>query len=245
MRVGVICEGQSDFPAIESFFGHALSEHGIEAKFIPLQPQMDRTRAEASWCHVLFWLRDNPPQARIQNYFGGGLFGGSLGLQPLDALLIQMDADIVSDDGFVSFVRSRYLAEVADSTDAHERADAIRQVIEVAAGLANLTDVDVRRHVVAPAVDSTETWCVAAFVSQPQDFEQLRGADLVNAFMRALERSENREPKENYATCDKTLARRRKFCEVHRASSRRVADGCSQFSRILRDLRDLAIGNNG
>ena len=46
MRVGVVCEGPTDFFAIESFFGHALKNDQIDAEFERIQPTLDNTNPE-------------------------------------------------------------------------------------------------------------------------------------------------------------------------------------------------------
>ena len=59
MRVGVVCEGATDFVAIDAFFGQSLADHGIEAEFVPIQPEKDKTSPEGGWGNVLHWLQKN------------------------------------------------------------------------------------------------------------------------------------------------------------------------------------------
>ena len=53
MRVGVVCEGPTDFFAIESFFGHALENDQIDAEFVRVQTKSDNTNSEGGWGNVL------------------------------------------------------------------------------------------------------------------------------------------------------------------------------------------------
>jgi hypothetical protein len=90
MKVGVICEGPTDFIAIEEFFGAAMAENDVHCEFTSVQPNMDNTRPTGGWGNVLNWLLKNSPDARALRYFGSGLF--SISSASYDALLIQMDS---------------------------------------------------------------------------------------------------------------------------------------------------------
>jgi hypothetical protein len=239
MKIGVVCEGPTDYPAIVQFFHHALLERSIEAKFCSLFPDMDKSRPTAGWANVLLWLQNNPPSSRIQRYFGGGLFGGALAAEQLDAILIHLDADILPDDSFINFVKNKYDFSVVDADDPVDRGSQITNIIDIAAGNDSMTNVDRAKHVAAPAVESTESWCVAAFTVPPTEFEKLRGAQLTHSFMTALERSEGREPQDIYKNIDKNLRRRERFCETHAAGSARIIHGCQHFSRALAKLEAL------
>lgn len=230
MRIGVVCEGPSDFPAISHFIGNLLAARGNHPVFVPLFPQMDRTRPEGGWANVLLWLNNNPPETRVQRYFAGGLFGGALSTEPLDAIILQLDADVIEDQGFRKFVSDNYEYIVDIDQVPAGRANQICNVLLSAAKFDEMANADRDRHVLVPAVESTETWCVAAFHAQPDDFEMLRGAALVNAFMKALEQSEGRMPQDQYANVDKDVVRRDKFCEKHSGGAARIVVACEQFA---------------
>lgn len=232
MRVGVICEGPTDFYAIQHFFAASLKRVGVEAEFKALQPQMDQSQPEAGWGHVLLWLKKNPPNVRIQRYFGGGLFGGGLAVKPLDCLLIQLDSDILGEPSFSKFVLDNYQYCPGNPQDPSDRAEVICSVISKAGNFDDMVASDVARHIPAPAVESTETWCVAAFTMPTTNFEQLNGQALTDAFMSALETSESRQPQLPYANMDKTPNRRETFCAIHSTGSNRIIQGCAEFSRI-------------
>ncbi|MEQ1538498.1 MAG: hypothetical protein ABL928_06195 [Sphingorhabdus sp.] len=240
MRIGVICEGPSDYHAIESFFGHSLGEAGVRTEFKALQPQMDRTQPEAGWGNVLLWLKKNPPATRIQSYFGGGLFGGSLATEPFDCLLIQIDSDILGDAAFAKFVSDNYGIILNNPQTPDQRASAIRCILQNASQFQDMTSADVARHLLAPAVESTEAWCVAAFTVPTINFESLAGQALVDAFMTVIEKSEGRQPQAGYAKIDKSPKRREKFCKQHSNGSARIVAGCAQFGAVHNQLVSLA-----
>jgi hypothetical protein len=241
MKIGVVCEGPTDYPAITHFYSHALQERNITAQFQPLYPELDRTRPQGGWANVLMWLRNNPPATRINRYFGGGLFGGALATEPFDAIIIHLDADILPNDSFKKFVKENYAFEVLDTNDPTVRAKQISDLISISARLVEMSNSDAAKHVAAPAVESTETWCVAAFSMPPQNFEEIRGRNLVNAFMRALEKSEGRTPLIDYENIDKSHHRRIRFCKLHAINSVRVVNGCPSFANSLEKLVSLHI----
>jgi hypothetical protein len=236
MHIGVVCEGPTDYPAISCFFGEALRARDIEATFKALFPEMDRTRPDGGWANVLLWLKNNPPAKRIQQYFGGGLFGGNLSGDRFDAIIIHLDTDVIEHESFVAFVRESYNHDVSIGGDCDARAAEISAVIEIAADFNSMTQRDQVRHVPTPAVESTENWCVAAFHGQPENFELIRGDELTNRFMAALEKSESRSPQDRYTNVDKDHDRRTRFCERHANGASRIVSGCRQFSLALDKL---------
>lgn len=236
MRIGVICEGPSDYPAVVNFVGHALRQHGITPVFQPLYPEMDRTRPDGGWANVLLWLINNPPETRVQRYFKGGLFGGALSKEPLNSIIIQLDSDVLEDESFRNFVKKNYGYEVITAEEPARRGACVASVVALAANYNDLSDSDKKRHVVFPAVEASETWCVAVFHPQRGDYESLRGKDLVNAFMHVLEKSEGRDPNDEYANVDKNLTRRQKFCETHAGGVTRILNSCPHFSSGIEAL---------
>ena len=239
MRVGVVCEGPTDFFAIKSFFGHGLENDEINAQFVPIQPEVDNMNSEGGWTNVLLWLDRNNPDYRIKNYFGGGVFEKPNDKPPLDAILIQLDSDILGELSFTNHVSNAYDLVVGNPGNAQERADEIRRVIRSAAKFDDMAEHDVELHVLAPAVESTEAWCVAAFTTPTPNCELLKGQHLKDEFMIALERREGRVPSPPYAKVDKDQKRRQRFLATHAQGSARVKLGCQQFDQAYQQLRDL------
>ncbi len=240
IRVGVVCEGPTDFLAIEAFFNNALEAAGVASQFLPIQPRMDNTSPEGGWGNVLLWLKKNPPASRIVKYFGGGLFGGGLEYEALDCLLVQLDTDVLENGSFQRYVCREYGLVVSPATAPDARANEIVRILRLAWRETEMNQVDANRHVPAPAVEATEAWCLAAFTAQAQNFELLSGQDLIDGFMSALETTEGRHPNPPYAEADKSIKRRKRFCQTHRNSSARVADNCEQFAMTLEYLRSFA-----
>lgn len=184
MRIGVVCEGATDAHAIECFLGASLRSRGLAAHFVRLQPSMDRTSPSGGWGMVLKWFERNPPDTRIKTYFDGGLFDDGLSAMQCDVMLFQMDVDILSDEAFRNRVRRQFGQDVGDPDDPIERGQVVRGIIETAGDFGRLSEHDLNRHVVAPSVESTETWCVAVFQNLENDPELLRGQHLCDALNR-------------------------------------------------------------
>lgn len=237
MRVGLVCEGPSDIPAVVHFLGDQLRRTGIEPIFHNLFPEPDKTRPEGGWSNLLLWLQRNPPDTRVARYFSGGIFGGGANQEPFDAILIQIDADVLDDEGFRNYVQQKLNIQIGATDEPNERASTLANVVETAGGFSLLTQADLQRHVVAVAVEATEAWCVAAFRAQPDQFEALKGADLTSAFMQALEVSEGRPPQGAYAQCNKDARRREKFCAMFAKYSDRILGSCPNFSATVQALR--------
>ena len=238
MRIGIVCEGETDVHAIVCFLGASLENRGVKATFVALQPEMDRTSPSGGWGLVLKWLEKNPPRSRTKTFLGGGLFGHGLSAKQCDLIVIQMDADNLSDDAFRNHMRNQYGVDVVDLGDPIERGNEVRSILETAGDFDELVKADRDRHVVAPAVESTETWCVAAFERQGQDPELLRSQDLCFAFMEALHRSENR-PVREFAQIDKSPNRRLRFCETHSAGVDRLEGQCHHYRELVNRVNQI------
>ena len=202
MRIGVVCEGSTDYIAIKAFFGHALLQHGIASKIIPVQP-IEAIASKGGWGRVLKWLEKNDPKTRIFDWFEGGPFGGNLALEPLDCLLIHLDADILGEESFSSCVKNELDHTVLAPAEPSDRAEQIRKVLQLAWRNDELTNDQRKLHVPAPAVESSETWCLAAFSEEHEDFERITGQDLIDRFMSALEKSEGKKAKDTYSKIEK------------------------------------------
>ena len=240
MRIGVICEGRTDFHAIESFFGHSLKSAGIQPNFEAIQPTLDETQPKGGWGNVLLWLDKNLPAFRMQEYLNGGVFRGTQSANSYDCLLIHLDSDILNDQAFRIYVNREYDYSIGKVSTPLQRAKEIRAIIYNAARFGDMTRAEIKKHVPAPAVESTETWCVAAFTKRKKNFESLSGQQLVDAFMSALEQSEGKQPETSYGMeANKDVRRRKKYCEQFAKQSNRIINSCPQFKKIHQDLLGL------
>ena len=133
MRVGVVCEGPTDWHAIVCFLEASLTDRGTAPVFVEIQPEMDKTnRANGGWGAALNWLKQNPPESRTQSYFNGGLFDDDLSAKQCDVMVFQMDADILSDCIFQDWTKRNLDYDVANSGDPVQRGNEIRSIIEIA-----------------------------------------------------------------------------------------------------------------
>ena len=112
MRIGVICEGRTDFHAVESFFGHSLESAGMHPHFEVIQPTLDETQSKGGWGNVLLWLDKNLPAFRMQEYLNGGIFRGAQSADSYDCLLIHLDSDVLDDENFKDRVSQKYDYEI-------------------------------------------------------------------------------------------------------------------------------------
>ena len=236
MRIGVVCEGPTDAHAIVCFLHASLTRRGITPDFIPIQPDTDNTRPpDGGWGAVLLWLKKNPPRSRTRTYFRGDLFDNDLSAKRCDVMVLQLDTDILSDLGFQNWTKEHCDYSVENLLDPVERGKEITAIIKRAGKFSMLSLADMRRHVPAPSVESTETWCIAAFRQLTLNPELLRGSELCQKFMTALHRFENR-PIQNFVHIDKNPDRRRRYCENHSGGFSRLENQCYHYSNLVDTL---------
>ena len=236
MRIGIICEGPTDEPAITNFLKASLTYRDITPEFVLIQPDNDRTKpSDGGWHAVLNWLLNNPPKSRIATYLSGGLFDDGLSAKRCDVLVFQMDSDILSKCGFQNWTRNTLGYGVTDSTDPIQRGKEVRSIIEIAGNFEELSDDESKRHIPAPAVESTEAWCVAVYGSFSGDPERLKGLALCREFMTALHGSENRDL-QPFTKINKSPDRRRIFCERHADEFRRLESQCRHYRELVKSL---------
>ena len=184
---------------------------------------------------ILKWFERNPADKRIKTYFDGGLFDDGLSAMQCDVMLFQMDADIISDEAFRNRVGRQLGQDVGDPDDPVERGQVVRGIIEMAGDFGRLSEHDLNRHVVAPSVESTETWCVAVFRHLESDPELLRGQDLCDAFMTVLHQSEGRRMQQ-FVNIDKSPKRRHRFCVQHSGGFERLERQCLHYRALVECL---------
>lgn len=217
IRIGVVCEGRTDFAAFFHFVGNTLDEAGVQHRIFPIQPRPDNT-SNGGWTEVVFWLEDNDPASRVASLFGGGVFAGEPGGISCDFLIIHIDADVLDDQAFASFMSKKGLA-VSSPIDPADRADEVKRILSYFTKCDDLNETDTARHIIFPAVESTETWCIAAFSRLGHDPESLKGQALWDAFGNCIVKSEGKTPVDRYGAPDKTVKRRFEFCARHKKST--------------------------
>ena len=245
MRIGIVCEGPTDVHALVCFLHASLTSRGITPNFVRLQPIMDRTNpTEGGWNMVMKWLQHNPPSSRTKTYFDDGLFGGGLSAKTCDVMVFQMDADILPDSHFQDWIRRNLTRDVVNSDDPIERGKEIRTIIEIVGEFGDLSPRHLDGHMVAPAVESTETWCIAAFRRTSSNPELLRGQELCHRFMTVLHQSENR-PAQDFVHINKDPHRRRRFCRSHSSSGFGPLEAqCHHYGELVNGLHRWGIRNS-
>lgn len=210
MKIGVVCEGVTDYIAIKHYVGKALHDKGVASDFVALQPTPDNTSG-GGWPQVLTWLLANPPASR-KPFFERGLFANSSRLSGLDFLLIQLDTDILPEQGFRNFVGSHgYI--VGNPVTIFEKGAEVSEILLHFAVISLVEDHLKDRHIAAPIAESSETWCIAVdeeFTGSP---EELVGQDLIDAFGAALARFNKQPIRAGYKNINKTAKSRDRYCE--------------------------------
>jgi hypothetical protein len=237
LRIGVVCEGETDFIAVKHFLIGLLNEDGIAASIVALQPPMDNTRKGAGWPNMLNWLMQHTPDVREARFFGPQLFAGAIGGKKCDAIFVQMDTDILGQPDFEARVLRLFSYRPGNPAAPSMRAVEIDRLLKLCADMDGVRPESVNKHFFCPAVESTESWCVAAYNKHNGDPEELRGVDLYTAFMTALVESEGGLPKLIYDKCNKVQNRRERFCEKHKSGARRVYEKCAHFRQVYDQVK--------
>ena len=233
-RVGIVCEGPTDRHAIASYVGQSLSNQGIsDVEFRDLTAYVDNTAPSTGWAMVIRWLSQNP---MIRTRYLRQLFAGSVNAPLVDALVIHLDVDNLSISSFRAHIYNRFQTTVQNPSGPQRRGSELRRVVEHVGKFSLLEKYDRDRHVLAVAVESTETWCVAAFRNQKTDPEQLTASSLRQAFMSALHKFEGRPTNTQFRKVSKDVRRRSKFCRFTAKHADRIEMQCSHYKKLVTDL---------
>ena len=237
-RIGLVCEGQTDRDAIECYVKRSLSNHGISnVTFLELPAYRDNTIAITGWGMVINWLSQNPAKRKhyLQDVFAGGL-----NTQQCDALVIHLDADNLSDSDFQTHIQSRFKTTVQTPSSPRDRGSELRRIMEHVAKFNSLTNSERDRHVVAAAVESTETWCLSAFQVRQGNPERLSGSSLCTQFMIALHQSEGRPTTGRpFRKISKAVRRRKRLCSRTARHASRIESQCYHYEKLISDLRQV------
>lgn len=232
MRIGVVCEGQTDFIAIKYFFTKALDSEKITASFIQIQPNIDCTTSDGGWGNVLLWLKNNPPLYRRHRYLGSGLFENNLSTNLCDLILIQMDSDILDDESFKKYVEKEICMKLTMVTEPEQRGLQIKNIL-FQFSKSQLHD---HQYVFCPTVESSETWCIAAFrYYQNINLESLKNQQLWDEFGKCLDIFLNQNPKEQYSAPNKDQNRREQYCSKHN-DHKKIKKQCRHFELAINQI---------
>ena len=212
LRIGVVCEGQTDFVAIKIFLEEEFSRLGKKVIFDMIQPAYDNT-LPSGWSQVLLWLENNELAFRSALYLKGeSLFAVEDDDVKYDALLFQIDSDIIGEDSFEVFIKKRNLAYALPANNV-DRGNVIRHILLSIGGHASDADSLLRKEIMAPIVESSEAWILAAenVANHP---ESLIGQPLIDAFGALVARASGQPPKEAYVSINKTTKTRKRICNL-------------------------------
>lgn len=231
-RIGLVCEGETDRVAIEWYVRKSLVERGFSEITVCKIPNYTDQTSKSKDIHgctmVLAWL-SQPPGKRQR--FLVELFGGGLGTEKFDAIVVHLDADNLSKREFRQHVRNQYSMTVKNPRLPEKRGMELRRIIMSVAKLDKLS----RGYAIAVAVESTETWCLSSFRNISGDAESISGSDLVQQFMSALHRFENR-PIGSFTNVDKTAIRWERFCRHQSTKVELLELQCYHYKKFISDL---------
>lgn len=244
MKIGVVCEGPTDFFAVECFFKEALLDFGISLEIISLQPNMDNTRPDGGWAAVLTWLNQNDFKERSLRYLNGGLFSNNLSKKSVDAIIIQMDTDIIGEQSFENFIDKHYGIRTNGAQTPQERSLEIRKILQKASQITQLSDTNKKKHIICPAVESTEAWCIIVFNETDTDINacSLRDQDLINAFGKVFSKYKGipeEKIKKFYSSINKNQRSRKDFCEKSKSGVKFLIEKCDDFKRSVEEIINL------
>ena len=228
-RIGLVCEGETDRIAIEWFVRISLVDRGFsgDISFCEIQDYKDQTSKDIhGYTMVLAWLRQEP--AARERLFGGIFAGDS---EKLDAIVVHLDADNLSSMEFRTHVLRYYDMTVKNYRIPAKRGFAIRTLLTSVGGLGRSSE----RYAFAVSVESTETWCVAAF-GTTADPESLKRPTLNAQFMHVMLKSE-RQPPQVIKEATKDPVRWERLCRRARPTNvRRLERRCSHYEKLVRGV---------
>lgn len=236
MRIGVICEGQTDFLAIKIFLEKEFLLLGQNFVFDMIQPAFDNS-LPSGWPQVLLWLENNEMTFRSALYLkGDSLFAVEDEEAKYDALLFQMDSDVIGEQSFEGFIEKRKIS-YAPPVNNVDRGNVIRHVMLAIGGHASDAEALHHKEVMAPVVESSEAWVLAAenIANNP---EVLIGQPLINEFGALVGRCSGHAPKPSYGSINKNTKTRGRICKaIARAST--PAGRSHHYDEVVRKLVNL------
>jgi len=153
-----------------------------------------------------------------------------------DALLFQMDSDIIGEKSFEGFIKKRGISYVSPVNNV-DRGNIIRHVMLAIGGHASDAEALHHNEVMAPIVESSEAWILAAenIVADP---EELIGQPLVDEFGALVGRCNGIAPKASYRTINKNTRTRERICKVI-AKTRTPAGRSHHYDEVVQKLVGL------
>ena len=170
--IGIVAEGSTDIAVLEEYLSAWVARHAsVTLEVRPVQPTIDATSGEAGdggWGAVKTWCEQHSPGFRALDLFSSLLEGE----QPLDALIVQLDGDIVEE-------YRRFYPDItlSNAPDAHERAQVVELVLERwlwGSSERRTADRTQGSHCLVATIRALEAWLVAGLdlaIAEPEQIE--------------------------------------------------------------------------
>ncbi|MBF0627469.1 MAG: hypothetical protein HQL91_04535 [Magnetococcales bacterium] len=232
-RIGMVTEGPTDQEVLRILLP-AASLKVISYEFDSLQPRSDRTSSgggqKGGWELVYKWCMNNHPELRRQMIVGGGLFSTS---SSYDALLIHLDSDVcerISDNTNVD----RYCYDLSGPVG---RGQYVEAVLTDWLWPAGVDRDDLQWTIIAPAVESVESWLVAG-LTQETTPEADKNPDLT--LLRWDCQDKKRPfPEEATGISRKTSIRYKEFAKRAVKNIDRIGKKCPHFAALIQKVTAL------
>lgn len=238
VEIGVVAEGPSDLVVIQRLFGEYFRKHGLpnaELHFKNLQPYIDNTSksgySEGGWLMVYKWCISHPPDLRSSTFFQKGIFADDMDEFQVSGIVVHMDADICEEleqiypEGNTptttcpADLRGGYVAEALTSwlwPNGEAKDD---------------------RHILCPAVESTEAWLVSG-LSDEANPEELKDVQKILAELDYLV-VKGKNPPANIKKPNKRVSNYEKITDIASIEIDRVVERCKHFQRVAIEIREL------
>ncbi|NVO26809.1 hypothetical protein HJ526_05220 [Donghicola sp. C2-DW-16] len=236
MRFGLVCEGATDFITVANFLTKALSDSGVSADFIDLQPGLDKTsEVNCGWSNALLWLKKNNLKQRQVAILGRGLFSGNLAHKKCDAIIILLDSDCAVDDGFLNFCR-KHVEQIPGGLT---HVDTVKQAIVNFSEL-SLEDAKAEKHVICAASHNSESWCVGLLPDDSERAVEQISIEETNTLLLAALAEMPDAALVDVGRRVKDRALRREFCRQNLAKIDSLISRSSSFNQLLNDTREVS-----
>jgi hypothetical protein len=232
MRIGVVCEGPTDFVALNSFLTRSLQNRGKNVTLVDVQPELDASSVSSGggWPNALLWILRNPLPARKTSYLGVGLFGENLSAKKCDLLLIFLDSDVLDDRSFADYVRRHVSCSVNNPIDPDKRFEEVQSILLSFCGFGSVLEAIDAKHLLGAAVESSEAWCVAVRDPKVSNVETLNKDRILAEFITRLCEFDSGSPRPEHA---KRVTRRKSYCDHHVSEVDRLESNCASYMRIV------------
>lgn len=168
MKVGVVCEGIHDFPALDVLVRELANAAGIaDVTCSRLQPNGDATSnaGDGGWTKVAAWCEDHTGRT-LDTFLGAPLFEGD---EVFDILVIHLDGDIAEK------CAEKYAVTLPHPITVASRIRLLADLIDQ--WLAPKPEYAAKIKVAIPTL-MTETWMLAGVSTQNHAWESIAAKEL-------------------------------------------------------------------